>query len=153
MPVSPASDGIECLAGPSNSTAKKPVRRTRDEADDNETLPTIPMSDSRGEESADDEHNGEPHRLHPAILLTPLSSGIGVVTCPICNARVKETTINAHIDNNCKDPPRPSIVDRMGKQKLSSSSAVSQWSKIMGGPGSVKKKKSKSAEIDTEAYV
>ena len=70
------------------------------------------------------------------------------MTCPICNARVKEITINAHIDNNCKDIL---VVDGKGKQKLSPTSAVNQWSKIMSGAGSAKKK-IKSLQIDTETY-
>lgn len=75
------------------------------------------------------------------------------MTCPICNARVKETTINAHIDNNCKDPLRSSVVDGKGKQN-SSTNAVSQWNKIMGGAGSAKKRsKGESVQIDTETYV
>ena len=43
-----------------------------------------------------------------------------LVRCPICNAKVRYKRLNAHMDNNCEDPP--------------SADTSKTWSKIMARP-------------------
>lgn len=69
IPTTPTSDGIEFIGDPSNYTVKEPARRRLEELDEDEVLPTILMSDSRGEESGDDEQSGEFYLIHLMILL------------------------------------------------------------------------------------
>ena len=44
-----------------------------------------------------------------------------LVRCPICNTKVRYKRLNAHMDNNCEDPP-------------AADSTSKTWSKIMSRP-------------------
>lgn len=50
------------------------------------------------------------------------------VECPMCQQRIIYRLLNAHIDNNCKDPPAPS-------EHNNNKAAASSWQKIMSGGG------------------
>lgn len=51
--------------------------------------------------------------------------------------------INTHLDNNCKDPPRPSLANGKGQKKSNSGGAdvKGQWNKLMSGGGRIGKEK------------
>lgn len=56
--------------------------------------------------------------------------------CPICNARVKELSINTHIDNGCQSPPPISTTVKSKKppsKKKPSDDAKNQWNKLFSG--------------------
>lgn len=60
----------------------------------------------------------------------------GWVKCPICNTRVKEQSINAHIDNGCQSPPSISSTinsKRPTAKKKPSDDAKNQWNKLFSG--------------------
>ena len=73
-----------------------------------------------------------------------LRSDDGLVTCPICSARVKLEMINTHMDNGCRDLPSASSCGNINvygkKSKKSSTDVKGQWSKIMSAPATSKGK-------------
>ena len=116
---------------PPKSSSRKPKASSDSDEDAAEIM--VPSSDID-----EDEISTNPSRLNPQGIfylfilsycnLTGKFSIIfliddDLVRCPICNAKVRYKRLNAHMDNNCEDPP-------------SAGSTSKTWSKIMARPNS-----------------
>ncbi|KAF8810105.1 hypothetical protein BYT27DRAFT_7092960 [Phlegmacium glaucopus] len=119
------------VAGPSNSrkpssptkSSKSPVKKVKASSDSEDAIEiAVPSSDVD-----EDEITPNPMRLNP--------QADDLVRCPICKAKVRYKRLNAHIDNDCKDPS-------------SAGDTSKTWSKIMARPNITTQQKGKNNDND-----
>ncbi|KAF9484884.1 hypothetical protein BDN70DRAFT_796760 [Pholiota conissans] len=114
-----------------DATTPKPqsrIKKLKPKSDNGKDITVIPSSDTEEQE------------------LTPLRGGgngnpkpDSLVVCPMCQKKVRYRILNAHLDNECKDPAGPS------------DSAATSWSKIMGGPAKNGQHKGKHKKKDSDS--
>ncbi|EAU88094.2 hypothetical protein CC1G_11517 [Coprinopsis cinerea okayama7 len=111
-------------AGPSSPRTPKPIRGKGSPRRASVDL-TIPSSDVEEDELTATDLNPKPD---------------DIITCPLCNGKVKYGVLNTHMDRGCKDPP----------VKPPSKAAAAQWSMLMGNAANKQKGKQRKHSDDSD---
>lgn len=119
------------VLSPSSTTTPKAHSRTQKlKIKSSSVDTTIPSSD------ADEEELSLPLGAVPKSLSFPWqvcrlrvdnAAEDSLVKCPICQKQIRYRLLNAHMDNDCKDPPVP--------REHNNKAVANSWSKIMNGAG------------------
>ncbi|KJA20285.1 hypothetical protein HYPSUDRAFT_827064 [Hypholoma sublateritium FD-334 SS-4] len=102
----------------SASTTPKPHSRTKK---------LVPKSNSSADATTIPSSDIDEGEITPPRGAAPKEDAL--VKCPLCQRRIIYRLLNAHIDNNCKDPTVPS------EHNNNNNTAKSSWQKIMSGGG------------------